>query len=404
MADSATNRKCFGLVTLGLDQHSLAQIRLFANTIPIAQLRAEFPQYASDDNLKFSEQPAVCVIDFDHDPEVASRVVERIRGLYPDTAVLATSWGSEADSIVRAMQCGCSDYLLKPLDQHVVLQAFSRLTRERDSADRSKGRVISFIGAKGGCGTTMLAVHLAELLARLHGRRILLIDHHPDLGDVPLYLGLDQHGYHFRDLLENTHRLDAQLVQGFVVRHSSGLDVLSAPSSRLEANHHVLPEAVQHAFAFLRSRYQFVLVDSPPGLAADNMVVARESDQIYLVATPELPALQHAVTCLGVLRGLCHGGDRVHVVINRDSTTQSAPMADRAEELLGTWIEWRIPNQYHAVMRTLNLGTPLRSSSEVARRLSRWAAALAEERPPALWRAENTKCDAVPSLRTAGCG
>ncbi|HEV2495583.1 MAG TPA: AAA family ATPase [Terriglobia bacterium] len=406
MANNSKTGRYLNLVTVGLDEHSLAQIRLFANSMPIAHLQAEFPQYAGDDNeLTFSEQPDVCVIDFDQDPDSASRLVRRILELLPGTAVLATSWGADPNSIVRAMQCGCSDYLLKPLDQRMVLKALSRLTRDGENAHRVNGQVLCFIGAKGGCGTTMLAVHLSEFLVKLHGRRTLLVDHHPGLGDVSLYLGLDKHRYHFRDLLENTHRLDAQLVQGFVVRHSSGLDVLSAPTN-FELGHDVSPEAIEHVFEFLRAQYQFVLVDCPPGLGPENMMVAKASDQVYLVATPELPALQRAAKYFDELRSRRYDGDRIRAVINRDSANKGRSAIDRAEKLLAAKIDWRIPNQYHEVMRTLNIGVPLRPSADVTRSLSRWAAALAEERPGTPRRPANAKRGQgdVLSLRTAECG
>lgn len=389
---------------MALDEHSLAQIRLFANSIQIAQVQAEFPLYVSDDDdLRFSDPPDACVIDFDRDPEDACRAARKIRELFPNTVILATSEESGPDPIVRAMRCGCSDYLLKPLDQHIVLRALSRLTaREGDKARRVSGQILTFIGAKGGCGTTFLTVHLAEYLAKFHRRKTLLIDYHPCLSDLSIYLALDKHRYHFRDLLDNTHRLDAQLVQGFVVRHASGLDVLSAPV-RLEAEHqYIVPETVAHTFEFLRTVYEFVLVDCPPGLAPDNMAVVEESDQIYLVATPELRALQHAQGYLDELSRCRYDLDRVRVVINRDSLN-GRHSADAAADLLARKIDWRIPNQYREVMRTINVGAPLRLTDEVGASLSRWAAALAGEPIGTPARAADAKRgrDEVLGLRTA---
>jgi DNA-binding NtrC family response regulator len=171
MASNLKTDKCLGVVTMGLDEHSLGQIRLFVNSMPIAKLQTEVPQYVSDDNeLRFSEQPDVCVIDFDPDPHGATRAVQRIRELFPNTVILATSWASDPNSIVRAMHCGCSDYLVKPLDQRIVLKTLSRLTPEGDRTRGASGQVLSFIGARGGCGTTLLTVHLAEFLAKFHAR------------------------------------------------------------------------------------------------------------------------------------------------------------------------------------------------------------------------------------------
>ena len=93
----------------------------------------------------------------------------------------------------------------------------------------STGRVLAFFGAKGGVGTTTLAVHLAMHLVRQHNRRTLIIDHKHQLGHVALYLGLKATQYHFDELLRNVDRLDTELLNGYAIRHSSGLVVIASP-------------------------------------------------------------------------------------------------------------------------------------------------------------------------------
>ena len=78
------------------------------------------------------------------------------------------------------------------------------------------------MGAKGGSGPTSLAVHLAVSLVQRHHQRVLLVDQHPALGEVALCLGLGRHQYSFFELVHNMDRLDAELLQGFLLKHPSG--------------------------------------------------------------------------------------------------------------------------------------------------------------------------------------
>ena len=94
---------------------------------------------------------------------------------------------------------------------------------------KNAGNVISLFGAKGGVGTTTLAVYLATFLVLEHRKKVLLIDHHHQLGHVCLYLGLKENPYYFDELLRNVDRLDAELLAGFLTHHPNGLDLLPSP-------------------------------------------------------------------------------------------------------------------------------------------------------------------------------
>jgi len=159
---------------------------------------------------------------------------------------------------------GCSEFLTKPIDEADLaasLVRFQAAMAVDPHAQSGIGRVIAFFGAKGGVGTTMLAVHLATHLVRQHGKKTLLIDHKHQLGHVALYLGLKDTQYHFDELLRNADRLDSELLNGFVVRHRSGLDVIASPEMS-GSPHEAKPEELERVMDFLRREYDYVLIDS----------------------------------------------------------------------------------------------------------------------------------------------
>jgi pilus assembly protein CpaE len=218
----------------------LAGIAVSAANVPGMKYAGEFPDYiTANRRLHFPpviKQASACIafIDFDRDPEQAIETAESLRNT-PSPRVISVGVSSrvDADLLLRAMRAGCSEFLHKPITaagfQETLQQLQDRLISSIASPG-SRGQVISFLGAKGGVGATTLAVHVATSLATKLGKKTLLIDHHHQLGHVCLYLGIKESRYQFDDLIRNVQRLDSDLLQGFVVKHASGLEVLASPT------------------------------------------------------------------------------------------------------------------------------------------------------------------------------
>src|SRR5262249_11505507 len=178
----------------------------------------------------------------------------------PDSAILALPSDAQPDLIIKAMRSGCNEYLLKPIGREQLLNAVARVGgRRKERVQPFKAQVLAFVGAKGGCGVTSLVTQLGALLANSFSKKTLIVDLHPDFGDAALYLGLTKYRYHFFELVENTERLDGELLQGFLARHPSGLEVIPAPEGN-SSPRRILPGAVAQTFEFLRMRYEYILV------------------------------------------------------------------------------------------------------------------------------------------------
>ena len=371
------------LVTICFDAEFARQLRTFIDSTPLAQLVSELQHYLADegdamfvDRLK-DLRPDICMIDFDRDREKASRTAEKIHEALPEAAIFAASSNAQPDFIIRAMRSGCGEYLIKPVDHDQMLEAMARVGgRKKDKKEQVAGQVLAFLGAKGGTGVTSLAIHVAALLAQRFAQKTLLVDLHPDLGDAALFLGLAKHQYHFYDLAENTHRLDAELLQGFLVRHPSGLDVVPAPDG-LDMPRRVAPDTIERTLEFLRLQYKFVIVDCQTGLSEQNLTVIDHADQLYLVATPEIPAVRDVARHLEFLSRFDYSREKVRVVINRHS--KSSPISDAdIEKAIRRGVFWMVPNSYADVIKSINTGNPLSQSSksEFQQSLTDWGQTL----------------------------
>lgn len=377
------------LVAICLDSETSNQLRHFVDSTSLVQLRAELKSYLAEEDGGLVDQlrdlqPDICLLDFDLDREQATRTAERIHEMFADTALFATSADAQPELIIRAMRCGCREYLVKPLDLDQLVEALARVGgRKKEKREQPMGQLLAFIGAKGGSGVTTLAIHVAALLAQTHSRKTLLVDLHTDLGDASLYLALKKHQYHFYDLTDNTHRLDSDLLQGYLVQHPSGLDVLPAPEGFDVARQMSRGTAIAQTLSFLRTRYEFVIVDCHPGLDDQNMAVIDQADQVYLIAQPEVPALRNVARYIDQLSQFQVAPEKVRVVVNRH--LKKGAISDAAiEKAIRKTIHWKVPNQYNEVMKTINTGDPLSlsSGSEFMRSLTGWTETLAGKPAP----------------------
>ncbi len=317
----------------------------------------------------------ICFIDYDRNTVEAIRITERLRSEYPHAHVFAVSSNSQPEGIIAAMRAGCAEYLTKPMRQDYVLEGMARVEEKQKKKARStaRGKVITLVGAKGGTGVTSLALHLALDLAHEGKRKCLLVDQHPALGDASLYLGTGRHQYSFYELANNSDRLDEELLQGFLLRHNSGLHLLDSPEI-VDAIHGALPSAVEHTLAFLADIYQFVVVDCPPGLAEATLASITQSEQIAIVMTAELPSVRNAVRYIEHLSKLGYTSSSIHVVLNRYS--KKGPLSDdRIEKALGREISLRVPNSYNEVIEAINAGAPISfgKRSDFGAAIQKWA-------------------------------
>jgi pilus assembly protein CpaE len=373
------------VISICLDDDTRSFLERFVERADLVRLRSHLTHYPKEEPEGAGEwmgdpAPDICLVDFDQDRQRATATAESIHARAPRTAIFAISSQSQPDSIIQAMRSGCSEYLVKPIDREQLLEAIARVAgRRKEKKEACSAQVITFVGAKGGCGVTTLVTQLGALLASAYQRKTLVIDFHRDVGDAALYLKLTNYRYHAYELVENTDRLDAELLQSFVLRHSSGLDVIPAPEG-IEPPRHIPPGAVSQTLGFLRPRYEFILIDAPPGLNNGNLDLVRSSDQLCLVTVAEVSAVRNVVRYVDQLGHEQTPREKIRVVLNRHQ--KRSPISDdQIEKVVRQNIFWKVPNQYAQVLKTIHGGDPLAqsSTSEVAQSLNEWAGALARK-------------------------
>jgi pilus assembly protein CpaE len=377
--ESFSTNEPLSVLGICLDEETRTVLKLFAESAPLIKLRSHFSEYGPQDTDSVSDwlgspHPDICIIDFDQDRRKAAQAAENIHSASPNAALFAISTESQPDLIIQAMRSGCSEYLLKPMGREQLLNAVARVGgRRRERSQAYKAQVLAFMGAKGGCGVTTLVTQLGALLANSLSKKTLVVDLHPDLGDAALYLGLTKYRYHFFELVENTDRLDAEFLQSFLARHSSGVELIPAPDGT-DVPRRILPGAVAQTFDFLRARYDYILVDMASGLSDENLELIRHCDQLHVVTVAEVSALRNVVRHFEYLTRKEIPQERFRVILNRYQK-RSLISDTEIEKTLGKRIFWKVPNQYAHVVKAINGGDPIAqlSSSEVTKNLKELA-------------------------------
>lgn len=152
------------------------------------------------------------------------------------------------------------------------------------------GTVVTVTGAKGGVGTTVVAVQLA-LAARASGRNVALVDMDLQAGDIASYLDVQ-----FRRSivdLAGIQDISPRVLQDALFTHPTGLSLLLAPAEG-ERGEDVGDRAARQVVSALRSRYEVVVIDCGTQMNGANAAAIEMADTALLVTTPDVVAVRAA--------------------------------------------------------------------------------------------------------------
>lgn len=324
-------------------------------TVPLSEIRD--PQLAT---LR-QAAPEMVFLDLEHDPASAIRFAQFLVDNRVAPRVIAAGPTLSPELFMAAMNAGISDYVVKPVSDDAVRAAVQRVVRRfgRDTAgaEAAPGQLFALFSAKGGSGCTTIATNLAVQLAKMTGRKTLLLDLDLELGEAGVHLGM-QPRFSFVDLIRNFHRLDADLLASYIERHDSGVHLLSAPlqPDRAEA---VTAEQIRGILHFLRQHYEYVVADTSKSFTPATTATLEAADQVFLVTTADLPSLRNIKRCLPLLDRLTgQASQKVKLVVNRYQPTDPITLDD-VERALSMAIHRTLANDFRSVSGAINEGKPV---------------------------------------------
>jgi pilus assembly protein CpaE len=308
-------------------------------------------------------RPDVVFLEISTLREPVDRVIRKIRTSADGSAVLALNHSADPAAILDAMRAGAAEYLYPPMREQ-VRTALERIGNERKDANqavRRGGRTLGFLSAKGGCGATTIACHAAVELPKATNTHVLLADLDFDSGMVSFLLKT-RSKYSIGDAISNTQRLDENYWKALVTNGIPGLEVIAAP---LPTSRHALgPEQLRFVLNFIRTQYEWVVLDLGRGLNASSIAALDEIDDLFIVSTLEVPALHQAK---GIVQRLLDSGyesQRIHLVLNRAPKQYEVTM-EELEAMLGTPVYAVVPNDYMSLNECYTEGKLLPRGSQL---------------------------------------
>jgi pilus assembly protein CpaE len=367
------------LLTEDREQLSGLQTRLEATQLGRTVFtKLGFPAGPTDPILRQIQdsRAEVVIVDISSsDPQSAIRTIELIRSTTQQIAIFANGEMTQPVNIVASMRAGAGEYLDNAAGPEALLEALTRFSssRTRTSGGAGRARVFTFLGAKGGAGCTTAAVNTALALQQSHGD-VVLLDFAP-IGHASLHLNLRPQ-FGVIDALQNLHRMDVSLLDGFMTETNEGLHVLAGPQQPYPSE--PTPAELARLFDLVVNHYRFVVVDASSRLDPTTRLLSDLSNAVLVVAQTDVVSLWSASRIHTFLEEGT-GRDRLRVILNRYKKIPGFTDED-VQQATNCKVLWKIPNAYQQISPSIDHGTPvvLQEGPEISRSYRALAETLAE--------------------------
>ncbi|HEV2814125.1 MAG TPA: TadE/TadG family type IV pilus assembly protein [Solirubrobacteraceae bacterium] len=315
-------------------------------------------------------EPDVLVL---HDSRGTLPAFQRTRELtaaFPEVGIVVVAAEVTPEALRAGMQAGARDVVGLPLaleDLEAAVRAAAthgRTLRERvvgeseaAAAGGLAGRIVVVAGAKGGVGTSTIALHLAlTAVAARPDRPVCLVDLDLQAGDLSALLDIPPRRS-IVDLAEVAHELSYRHLSDTVYGHGSGLSVLPAPHEGERAEE-VTIEAARNVLGALRTRHDLVVVDAGAYVYEATGAAYELADRMIVVATPDGPALRGARRLLELWERLEVTPGDTRLLVNRVSRKVDLQPSVAREYVPAPVLDTTIPAAFGALEHATNTGVP----------------------------------------------
>ena len=285
----------------------------------------------------------------------------------PDRPVVVLYTGSPNGFVRRVFEAGADDIVSIPESGERVQFAIEKVLARRHGSQAGSvatAPMVCVLGPKGGTGKTLTSCNLAVALAA-SGQRVAVVDLDLQFGDVGLALGLSPDRTIY-DLAKSGGSLDAEKIDGYLMTHESGVRLLAAPTRPDQASS-IDVAFLRDVYTVLRSSFDFVIVDTPPGFTPEVIASIDSSTHVCMVGMLDSLSLKNTKLGLETLELMGYDAESVSLVLNRANSQIGLSHSD-VEAIVGRKPDVLVPSD-RDVPRSLSEGVPVvqgKSRSPVA--------------------------------------
>ncbi|WP_426003837.1 AAA family ATPase [Paenarthrobacter sp. NyZ202] len=309
------------------------------------------------------EPMEVLILGPDVPVEEALRLTTVLTVQLPELSVLLVT-EPDPDFILQAMRSGIRD-IMRPTAEvaeiRVTLEracqsfATRHRTAEPQPSGAPKGTVIGVFSPKGGVGKTTIATNIAVGLGKIAPMGVVIVDLDLQFGDVASGLYLNPE-HTVTDAVTPTASQDSLVLKAFLTVHPAGIYALCAPKNPVEADG-ITPEQVARLLDQLAEQFQYVIVDTAPGLPEIGLAALEHCTDAVWVTGMDVPGVRGLRSGLDILRRLDLIPEGRHVVLNMADSKAGLSVQD-VESTVGAPVDVSIPRS-KAVALSTNRGIPV---------------------------------------------
>jgi len=352
------------MLTVGivsLDSKNSAALLAVMQQTGMVQPIAQWDLMAGGGPATRAAVPDVVLVELGRDVKGPLEVASRLNRLNPSSCIVACSIYQDPspDLLMHAMRSGVREFLPQPIDPMVLREMLERLVKQRGVSRAETDRLIMVMGAKGGVGTTTVAVNVAVQLARRGQKEVALCDFGRPLGHAALLLDIEPR-FSFRAAIESLDRLDSSLLGGLLTVHRSGVRLLGGAANADEWDR-VEGVSLARVVNVAQSSFDFVVVDAGATCSSAWAPVLRLARQVVLVTETNVPSLWSLERHVALLRATGVDPTRMKLVANRWHRADDSPL-EAFEKRVKLSLFERLPNDFKQVSRAVNAGTELSHS------------------------------------------
>lgn len=363
----------FVLMIASSDEHFREMVKDNLLNIPDSKVASEYQEVSPNLYVRVLQDSerhpnAAVIVDLAGDTEMGLKSLERLKQAAPDMYVIASHYHADSETVISAMRMGANDFLLQPLKRTDFREAVGRFERapKRVITTESKlGKVYTFLGTKGGCGTTTLAANFIAVQAqRKHS--VVGIDLDWTANDLAMHFGVTAQNS-LAEVGDNLNRMDQALFESLVTRENLG-SYLIGPQESLETRGYFSEAMFRDLGTFLIENYDNSVVDAGKMISDEVVLAACEvSSTIFLVVTQEYASIRNAQRYMGVLVRSGYTNEQIKVVVNKYNKKGSSSLATLAQiqQTLNQPVFYGIPES-SAFAASINKGRPLVTDRQAA--------------------------------------
>lgn len=328
--------------------------------------------------------PHVILMDINMQDMDGFRAAEIILRQVP-TRIVMMSVNGEPEYFKRAMAAGARDYLVKPFSGDQLISTLHNVAQipvqsmaevavgpgptpgqptPEDSYDhgfngnqpkRTRQQIIAVFSGKGGVGRSVIAMNLAILLRQFTRERVALVDANLQAGDLHILMGMNITSS--IDDLREAAGLDSQIINQVMGTHNSGVRVLRAPLHPESAELFNADE-IKRILLDLRENYDYLIVDMSSHYSDVNLTILEMAEQILLVTTLEITALNKVTRFFEVAERLGIPEQKIVLICNRVESYYGIK-PQQLQSQVRHEVAAQLPEEVELLVNSVNRGIPI---------------------------------------------